>query len=995
MTSLHPNMKVRYKADPATAGWVISIPGDSARVFINGSPKLVPVSELEPAPDLAKINPDEFRVALTRRRLEHPLTDQLLSYKASRTDLYYHQFLPVKKMLESPDQRLLIADEVGTGKTIEAGLIWAELESRAAQGLENVWIICPKSLVGKWQEEMLQRFDFRLESLSSQGLRQALVSLERDGVLPPRFAKSIVNLELIRAEENMAGLGETSIAWDFVIFDEAHHLRNPDTRSHALAALVCERSKAAIFLTATPLQTSLEDIVHLMKALGVDIAAAPGLLEEQIRWDMELNDWIRLVKRQPPGWRQDMDRVLHRLGGNGGSDRPGWNGFRQLVAESDLEDRRQRTIVVEAAHDLQVLTPYMTRTLRSDVDENRSTREAITRTVQFSPEEEAFYKAVYGVCLERASAKGVPPGFVTQMPERRTASCVPAVASEILRYTTESEEDEDHEARFTPSELRSLEPLAQAAFQSHDQKLEALCEILDDVFGKLKTDRVMIFSTFRGTLHYLAKELRGRGYSLELMYGLTPARDEDCRRGEKSRERIGTEFRQGRFQILLASEVAGEGLDFEHCHVVINYDLPWNPMRVEQRIGRCDRLGQRSEKVYVGNLASIGTIEQRILSRLYERLHIFERALGELEVILGEEIASFERDVFTRDLTPKQQGERLEIISQAIENRQQQRKSITRSDVISLQGIQLLDSDQQDIKESESRFLAPEEVAEFVYASLENSIPNSVRRTSADGEFAVSGTRGLRDVLQELLRSYPPSHHARTEIARFRNRIDGQKRTKVSFLGDGEDVEFAHTRHPLVLLARHLTREPLSDIPYCVGVAPTSTANEPTMLVWAVGTLEGYTNRAELLCASVDCITGKVKPVSVDQAQKWMRALSPLQDGRQDVDIDAETLVRRAEQALLTQFKDITETFNSRNSLLSDKAKQAVTSHTRGKLSWLERQLSRDDITDNIRNLYRGWRRRLEAETRSKMKEIEQKSQVRSSLEVIGAVITYPSAGSA
>ena len=112
----------------------------------------------------------------------------------------------------------------------------------------------------------------------------------------------------------------------------------------------------------------------------------------------------------------------------------------------------------------------------------------------------------------------------------------------------------------------------------------------------------MIFSTFRGTLHYLEEKLREKGYSLELMYGPTPARDEDCRRGEKSRERIGAEFRRGEFQILLASEVAGEGLDFEHCHVVINYDLPWNPMRVEQRIGRCDRLGQRSDKVHVGSL---------------------------------------------------------------------------------------------------------------------------------------------------------------------------------------------------------------------------------------------------------------------------------------------------------------------------------------------------------------------------------------------------------
>ena len=124
MTTIRPDTKVRYKADPATAGWVIDISGENARVFIDGYTKLVPLSELEPAPGLAEMSPDKLRVALTRRRLEHPLTDQLLSYRASKTDLYYHQFLPVKKMLESPDQRLLIADEVGTGKTIEAGLIW-------------------------------------------------------------------------------------------------------------------------------------------------------------------------------------------------------------------------------------------------------------------------------------------------------------------------------------------------------------------------------------------------------------------------------------------------------------------------------------------------------------------------------------------------------------------------------------------------------------------------------------------------------------------------------------------------------------------------------------------------------------------------------------------------------------------------------------------------------------------------------------------------------
>ena len=988
MAELQPDIKVRYKADPSTVGWVIAISGETARVFVDGSMRLVPVAELEPAPGLTEMSPDAFRTALTQRRLEHPLTDQLLSYKASRTDLYYHQFLPVKKMLESPDQRLLIADEVGTGKTIEAGLIWAELESRAAHGLENVWIFCPKSLVGKWQDEMLQRFDFRLEPLSSEGLRQALVLLERDGVLPPRFAKSVVNLELIRAEEHMARLGQTAIAWDFVIFDEAHHLRHTDTLSHALAALVCERSKAALFLTATPLQTSLSDIVHLMEALGVDVAEDPRLLEEQMRWDIVLNDWIHLIRRQPPGWKRDSDSVLARLEA-GGRTRPGWNGFRGLVAESDMDDRRQRTVAVDAARDLQVLSPYMTRTLRSDVDEERPTREAITRIVEFSSEEKVFYDEVYDVCLERAKEKGAPPGFITQMPERRTASCVPAVASEILRYAAE-DEDDDHEARFSPDEIEALEPLAHAALRSRDRKLEALLEILEHAFDNLKTDRVMIFSTFRGTLHYLAKELGERGYSFELMYGPTPARDEDCRRGEKSRERIGAEFRRGEFQILLASEVAGEGLDFEHCHVLINYDLPWNPMRVEQRIGRCDRLGQRSDKVHVGSLASIGTIEQRILSRLYTRLRVFERVLGDMEVVLGEAVASFERDVFMRNLSPQQQEERLERITQTIENREQQRETIAQSGVISLQGRQLIESDQEEIREAEARFLSPEELGDFVHGILTNRLPDSMRRTSNRDRFEVSGTGELRDALQRLLRDYPSTHYARTGIVRFRRHLEEQKRIEVSFSEEREISEFVHTRHPLVLLARHLARDAHSDIPYCSGMAPSGIVSKPTLLVWAVGSLEGYTSRAELLCAAVDCSSGSVRNIAVQQAQEWIRMLTPAPD-RRSGDVDLDQLTTQAERTLLDQFALLAKAFNSRNDLLTDKARQAVDSHAARKLSWLKRQLSRDDLKRNMRNLYVGWSRNIEAETTSKMDEIEQRGQVRSSLEIIGVAVIHPS----
>ena len=990
MKQIQPEMMVTYKADASKAGWVIEVSGDNARLFIDGSVRLVPLSELQPSLGMKEMSPKEFRVALTRRRLEHPLTDQFLSYKASKTRLLYHQFLPVKKMLESPDQRLLIADEVGTGKTIEAGLIWAELESRAAYGLENVWIVCPKSLVGKWQDEMLQRFDFRLEALTSEGLRQALAVLRRDGVLPPRFSKSVVNLELIRMENNVASLGESSIAWDLAIFDEAHHLRNTDTLSYGLAQFICERAKAAIFLTATPLQTQLLDIVHLMEALGVDVAADPNLLEEQLRWDMQLNDWIRLVRRQPPGWSSAADELLGTLRSAGGQERPGWDEFQKLIGQSNLGDRRQRTIVVDSARDLQVLSPYMTRTLRSDVDEERPTREAITRVVDFLPEEAAFYNEVYQVCVRRAMEADIPVGFVTQMPERRTSSCVPAVASEILRYALE-DEDHEQEARFTFDEVHILEPFARAALEVRDSKIAALDDILDHAFGELNADRVMIFSTFRGTLRYLAEQLGNRGYSLELMYGPTPARDEDCRPGEKSRERIASEFRKGEFQILLASEVAGEGLDFEHCHVVINYDLPWNPMRVEQRIGRCDRLGQMSEKVFVGNLASVGTIEERILSRLYQRLRIFERALGGLEVILGEAMASFERDLLRRGLTQQQQDYELERIAQVIENNELNRESVTSSSVISTQGRLLMDLEQEEIKEAEANFIFPEELAEFVHATINRHLPGSMRPVGSDiGKYDVLGSNALKDSLGGLLQSYPATHSARHEIVRFRNRISDEKTTRVTFTGEDEPAEFVHARHPLVLLPRHLERESSSETPWCAGTVPTHMIQEPTLLVMAVGSLEGYTNRIELLCAGVNCTSESVKPIEIKCAQDLLRSISKSGSQVQAPGIDIERLATRAERVLLSEFESVSRVFGSRDSILTNKAKQAVLSHAERQLRRNQRHLSREDLNPRLRSMFSGWNRRIESETESKLADIERKSSVRSSLEVIGVALMLP-----
>ena len=271
-------------------------------------------------------------------------------------------------------------------------------------------------------------------------------------------------------------------------------------------------------------------------------------------------------------------------------------------------------------------------------------------------------------------------------------------------------------------------------------------------------------------------------------------------------------------------------------------------------------------------------------------------------------------------------------------------------------------------------------------------MPGSIRRTAAKGEFEVVKSDNMQDALRGLLTSYPATHYARTEVIRFRSRVSQTENTRVSFLGEGDGVEFVHTRHPLLLLARHLERGPLSDTPWCSATVPSDMVTKLTALVWAVGSLEGYTSRAELLCVTVDCETAVVGPVSVDRAQEVMRAMSAPRDRQFNVSVDIEVIKAQAEQTLLAQFKGVANAFSLRDGLLTDKAKRAVHSHAERQITRNERQLSKNDLNIRLRNMYRGWNRRIEGETQSKLAEIERKSGVRSSLEIIGMAIICPEA---
>ncbi|MEK7355101.1 MAG: SNF2-related protein, partial [Bdellovibrionota bacterium] len=192
---------------------------------------------------------DRFTATLTRAKLRERLTDTVFSFRATRTIFRAYQFRPIIRLLQTGQLRLLIADEVGLGKTIEAGLIWTEFDARSQA--DRVLVVCPSMLVSKWQAEMRERFDYELAELDRPALDDLLTRFDEDR-MPARFA-GICSLERLRVWNGLEHLAQLSPQFDLVIVDEAHAFRNSETKSHALGSLLSDWADALIFLSATPL----------------------------------------------------------------------------------------------------------------------------------------------------------------------------------------------------------------------------------------------------------------------------------------------------------------------------------------------------------------------------------------------------------------------------------------------------------------------------------------------------------------------------------------------------------------------------------------------------------------------------------------------------------------------------------------------------------------------------------------------------------------------
>ena len=237
----------------------------------------------------------------TLRKLKTPLADNLLAFAASRTERLPYQFKPVLKLLDGPAGRLLVADEVGLGKTIEAGIVLSEL--RARRQLDTALVACPSSLLIKWHLELQQRFDLEFQVLDGPQWRRQIREVAEGAA--PRWM--IGSLELLRNAQNLALLDELQPRFDVVVIDEAHHLRNHGTLTNRLGEALCERAEHALFLTATPLNLRREDFFELLRLLLPDEFGDFHAAEQLIAPNEYLNDALRALRRT---WPPNFDQVL-------------------------------------------------------------------------------------------------------------------------------------------------------------------------------------------------------------------------------------------------------------------------------------------------------------------------------------------------------------------------------------------------------------------------------------------------------------------------------------------------------------------------------------------------------------------------------------------------------------------------------------------------------------------------------------------------------------
>jgi len=801
--------------------------------------------DLEPLASEAPcwLSRDEFLRELLLIKLRHPLTDTLYEYRASRTDFLPYQYIPALKFLENPDRRILIADEVGLGKTIEACIIYRELEARYS--LNGVLVVCPSALRRKWQDELSHRYDEHFDVLDSKDLR-GLLEEHRNPFGRKRF-RSIISYATLRRQEHIKLIRDTEFRADMIIFDEAHHMRNKKTNTYKVAWELLKNSSVAektatVLLSATPLQTNNENLFNLVNLLMDEEYKSLDEFKYVIEPNQLINNALRQIREdnflearrqlekanQNPYFAQVQDH-------NGNQFISLFEKLRDLDKQTP-PDRRKAIQLQRDVQELNTLSDIFSRTRKRDVEEIAE-REAESIVVEPTDREREFYNSILSDAREEFRRRGIKAiAFAAVTRERMAASCLPVMREHCLRklsgellaedsiydvFSDDSQNSgrrEDSLEANTALERRYSCQTRQLARQlgELDSKLGRLLEVITheldrELSRNTEPAKILLFATYRGTLEYLHKMLKPLFEERRLHYDVIHGGI-----GIAERHQIIENFREDRnFRLLLSSNVGGEGLDFQFSEVLINYDMPWNPMTVEQRIGRLDRIGQERDKIRIFNFYMDKSIDTRILKRLHERIKLFHQSIGDLEEILGEVVSELSREMFTRDLRPDQQRSRAIHAADRILREEIDREKLEKK-ADQLLGNQEVINARMAEQKAGGRIIHAEEVRASVQAYLAQEFPSVRMEAVADTtQWQLNGSpdlvdhiSGYRDLCLKRREVVPPVSKGFLEGLTDRRRVrritfhseEAQKESKQS-------LEFISHHHALAQLARDFWHE--------------------------------------------------------------------------------------------------------------------------------------------------------------------------------------------
>ena len=826
---------VTLSSDKSVSGAVIGINGNKYTVFINGAPQSYYKEQIQLKVDLEQsrfLPLSRVKSALTAYQINNPGSSNLYSLNAARIDFVPYQFRPALKMIQSDIPRVLVADDVGVGKTIEAGLILKEMEARSS--LSSVLVICPRPLVSekKWVLEM-KRFDEDFTQQDGKTMLECIQETDRDGEWPERHSKTIIPYSLFN-EDNIMGTKSTSNKkkktlglfeldplphFDLVIVDEAHTIRNDNTWMYQGVDLFCRNADAVVFLTATPLQNSNKDLFTLLHLLRPDLILDIDTFNTMSEPNVYINNMLRLVRAQGENWqkecREEISNILNTSWGrNVIQHNPDFEKVFACLNKTEVS-REQKIELISKIEGLHSFNTIINRTRRRDI-ENFCVRRNLTVNVRFTAAQRDLYESLIEFQKTALAmvhgTKSVRFMMCTIM--RQASSCIYGLApfmNNIIKRNldrlNEQEEFFELDYMINSDDQNCLMELADEITElaenlpEEDPKFDMLMEVLREKQSE-DNNRVIIFSSFRHTLKYLEDKLRMEGFRIGRVDG--DVKDEE-------RYQIRERFKMNRdedeaLDVILFSEVGCEGLDYQFCDTMVNYDLPWNPMRIEQRIGRIDRRGQMSETVKIYNMITDDTIDAVIYNRCLMKIGVFEESIGDCSEILGDISEQILSIMFNPDLTEEERQMKIEKLADnevmrvnEIRNLEQQEKSFYGFDLSNY--VQ-----NSEVQDAENEWISPKSMQELVNLYLNDYLGEGEYLRGKSEEKSLRLAQDKRHLLMEEFKQLKL-----TTINNDANRLwkaylkSGNPIIKVTFdsgyARDNRDVQFLTQMHPLVLQA--------------------------------------------------------------------------------------------------------------------------------------------------------------------------------------------------